>query len=173
MKALNNSSVGVERSVDLNIMIGKKQVRHIFIVADISDTAILGMDFLRKYTCTWNWESNSMIVAGGYVPNNFNTQGKSSKVVACETMVIPARSETMMMGVVNKGQKTCSTGIISGCQQCMFEREVAVASALVQRQDNLVPLRILNPNVSSVTIFKGETVAVIIPVKQIEDFESS
>ena len=65
LKAVNNSSVRVEGSVDLNIVIGKKQVRHTFIVADISDTAILGMDFLRQYKCTWNWESNSLIIVRG------------------------------------------------------------------------------------------------------------
>lgn len=66
-------------------------------VADIDIDAILGYDFLQKYSCTID-AGKGMITIGDTQRETVNGEIDVRKVVVAETVVVPPGSEVMVAG---------------------------------------------------------------------------
>ena len=49
------------------ISIGKMQVEHTFLIADISDSGIIGLDFLKNHSCQIDLRTEDIIIMGNRV----------------------------------------------------------------------------------------------------------
>ena len=130
-----------------------------FVIADgITAEAILGMDFLEANKCVFNIFKGELVAKDkGMIPLQPHSSSERSchKVNLVETTVIPAASE------IEVTAKVCTPNdnhvwIIEGK---MVKVPIRVARALVKLHKNLIPLRIINTNLTPVKLYKGSTLA--------------
>jgi hypothetical protein len=60
MSAINGSHVEIMGRCSLIVEFEGKQITHEYIVADIEDKGVLGMDFLQEYRCSWDWDEEKL-----------------------------------------------------------------------------------------------------------------
>ncbi|GBM51778.1 hypothetical protein AVEN_109823-1 [Araneus ventricosus] len=91
----------IHGKLDAAIECGSRKFQHRIYVADITNTCIIGLDFLQKIHFTVDLEKNEKRTEGEEIPL-FSASAEHSKlcsVLAREKTIIPARSECIIQGV--------------------------------------------------------------------------
>ena len=124
-------------------------------VANISDDAILGLDFLRGHKCQPIWDEECFTVGHYRVP----LQKRPEEPVICrvrlaENIVVPPSSEVFLecQVVSNDCGELPAWGVLQNRGPLANDHSVLVANALVKTRDNRVPVRLLNPSSEAITI---------------------
>ena len=137
------------------IRVGGAEIEHTLLVANISNDAILGLDFLRGHKCQVIWDEECFTVGHYRVP----LQKRPEEPVICrvrlaENIVVPPSSEVFLECQVvsddHAGKCYRTGGAFAN------DHSVLVANALVETRDNRVPVRLLNPSSEAITIRKGK-----------------
>ena len=158
LQLADDTSLHVAGRTTAKIKLGPLNTTQQFLVANIGDEGILGLDFLRGNKCQLDMRTDEM-----KIDNCKILLGKGQPIieigkVACrEDIVIPPRAEYIL-----------PTQISYECDnnECLVEpnpsfeaiRHLKVASCLVNMQSKFAPVRILNPNQEPVELKKGETI---------------
>ena len=145
-------------------------------IVDVELDAILGYDFLQKYNCTINAGDSSLSIGTVQVKNQhdqeiFNVTPSVCRVKITETVVIEAESEAVVPGKLI-GTFEHAVGIIEPKPQFSAKYELMVARSVIQTAKNNVPVRLLNPSSTPVTLNAGTIVAYCEAVDIINDNQS-
>lgn len=143
----------------VNVTVEGHTLSHQFIVADhITAEAILGMDFLEKNKCVLDLCKGRLMMKDlGMVqlqPHSLKNPGTPTKVNLVETITIPATTEVEVMAKLHTEDDT-HTWMVQNASTV----PIMVARALVKPKYGLVPLRIINTNLTPVKVYKDSTVA--------------
>ena len=136
------------------------------VVNDLTEDAILGLDFLQLYNCVIDIQSKKLLfpnqnISIPLLSNNEIRDSKELNAVMIQTTTIQPNSEMEIVTVVN--------GLHSQLNQIFlleemlpnkFTTKIAVARAIVIPSPNTV-VRFINPSNDPVTIYKGTKVAVL------------
>ena len=173
LKAINGSSVRVGGKCHLTVGLQGRKFDQTFIVADIGDEAVLGMDFLRRYRCQWDWEAEKLVLGGVTIPCNSEPdfEKKACEVVTLEDLLVPAMSEKVVAGKVRNAKEAPVLGMVEG--PTAGEGVVLVAHCLVRRHNQLVPVRLMNPSLKDIRLARGQVVAGLHPVQIMENIPES
>ncbi|ESO88336.1 hypothetical protein LOTGIDRAFT_165779 [Lottia gigantea] len=90
-------------SCTVKITFGSFNFKHQFLIAEITQRVILGMDFLSKNSINLLLENKCMSIKGGKLPIYSFQEGQNkecSRVSIAEDTIIPALSETIILGNV-------------------------------------------------------------------------
>ena len=129
--------------VDLETKLGDHIFKHEFLLAKIK--AILGMDFFMKHKIDLLFSKGCIKVKEDFIPC-FTNKGdpKCCRISVGETVEIPPESEKMIKGQVCgmvKYDSVENTGPL-------------IATAVVQHNSNVIPLRVANFSQQPVTVHK-------------------
>ena len=138
----------------------------VVVVNDLTEDAILGLDFLQLYNCVIDIQSQKLLfpnqnISIPLLSNNEIRDSKELNAVMIQTTTIPPNSEMEILTVV--------TGLHSQLNEIFlleemlpnkFTTKIAVARAIVIPSPNTV-VRFINPSNDPVTIYKGTKVAVL------------
>ncbi|GBM39276.1 Transposon Ty3-I Gag-Pol polyprotein [Araneus ventricosus] len=153
--------------MDESIECGSRKFHHIMYVADITDSCILGLDFLQKFNFTVDLEKNEIRTGGEEIPL-FSASGKHSKscsVLAKKRTIIPARSECLIQGIPEvPGQFRYA---VTDFHSQVPQKGVLVAATLVDLERKAIPVRVLNLNNTPKILDKGAVIATCEPVVDI------
>ncbi|GBM96236.1 Retrovirus-related Pol polyprotein from transposon 297 [Araneus ventricosus] len=153
--------------MDASIECGSRKFHHIIYVADITDSCILGLDFLQKFNFTVDLEKNEIRTGGEEIPlfSASVQHSKSCSVLAKKRTIIPARSECLIQGVPEvPGQfRYAVTDFPSQASQ----KGVLVAATLVDLEMEAIPVRVLNLNNKPKILDKGDVIVTCEPVVDI------
>ena len=151
----------VQRYATINLSIAGKTFNHDFIIANqITTDAILGLDFLESHNCILNMAEGMLSINGHAVvlkPHKSPavTAAGCVKVTVTKTITIPASSEMEIAAHVNSTVK--GVWLVEGDKSNL--QSVCVARALVTNHNEMVPLRVVNTNLTPVTLLKDSRVA--------------
>ena len=138
-------------------------LQHEVWVADIELEGILGYDFLYKYNCNLDVGRGEMTIQEKAVKCE-RTRAMCCRVVADETVVIPARGEFLLpVRIVGKHDKGLA---ILEPTTTFTERheDMMVAKALIDTRKEHVPVRVLNLSDQPARLYKGTNIAECEPV---------
>ena len=153
--------IKVQGSATINLSIAGKTFNHDFIIANqITTDAILGLDFLESHNCILNMAEGMLSINGHAVVLNPHksptlTAAGCVKVTVVKTITIPASSEMEIAAHVNSTVK--SVWLVEGDKSNL--QSVCVARALVTNHNEIVPLRVVNTNLTPVTLHEDSRVA--------------
>ena len=151
----NGLSLAVEGVVVLPITIGFQPSNQQFYVADIETDVLLGLDFLDSRTCSLNIADQVLSCNDVQVPL-YNTRVEPSlhRITILETLTIPAQSESIVPGCLPASADMVpgSIGLIEMVPEFSEKHELIVAAS-VNRISPVVPLRLMNPSESSITVY--------------------
>jgi hypothetical protein len=169
MTAINGSHVELKGTCEIGVQLGDEVLEQEFVIADIGDEAVLGVDFLEEYQCQWNWQDQTLEVNQRSVKCCLpQSSYLTSRVVAEQTTWVPPRSEVVLTGCVVGIKRAPKTGLVVGQRKFMQRRGMAVAGVLAERRGHQLPVRVMNPAEEARIISKGENVALYYPVEVME-----
>ena len=64
---MNGQEVSVAGQVELELHVGDEKLSHLFVVADIVDTILLGFDFLKRFRCSLDFDCMQLQVGHSVV----------------------------------------------------------------------------------------------------------
>ena len=131
----------------------------VVIAACLSTEAILGLDFLEKIGATIDLVNNKIILADqgrSLMLQNRSSSGEtethSPKVCVAETIQIPPTGEMKIMATV-KGQVSDGSWLLEGVKKDRLP--IAVETALLERRNRRVPVRLINPRNEAIVVYKN------------------
>ena len=143
-------------TVKITFWLGNRCHEHEFLIADLDNHILLGLDFLEAKQCHIDFR-NARIQSGDEWISCCTSEGAPlvAKVQAKRETTIPANSEQILMARLNRlwtQGHACveSTGCVPGLM-------VATSLHLPQGQD--VPIRLMNPTDKAITVKSGQVVA--------------
>ena len=170
LSAINGSGVSVLGSCELEIRLRSHHFRHEFVVADVGEEAILGVDFLRRYKCHWDWEEEQLHVGNMSISCGVSPELEKATcpIEVTEDREIPAGSEVILLGRIRHPEGAPILGMVEGKRRWGMEKGLLVAHTLVRRRKDVIPLRVMNPGERVKKIRKGEGIAQFQPVEILE-----
>ena len=155
----------------LQLEIGKRSYENEFLLTDIKDNGILGMDFLTKYKC-------DLMLSKGYILLNKERipciTGQSDKQNICcristqENIIIPPKSEMIISGKIIDGIQMDASGIVEQNKSFVDKSGVLVTKAVIDLNNGVIPIRMININTEPYKIHKNTVLAMFETVDNIE-----
>lgn len=157
----------VHGKIDTKVKCGSKTFQHRVYVADITDTCILGLDFLQKNDFTVDLEKNEIRTKGEEIPLLSSAANKSEPcpVIARQKIIIPARSEYLARGVL--ASPANYRYAVTDFSNSTSPAGILIAASLVDLQRSTIPIRILNVTDRAKVIERGTELASCVPVVDI------
>ncbi|KAL5489380.1 hypothetical protein EMCRGX_G018469 [Ephydatia muelleri] len=137
--AANGKGLQLDGQVVLNIHVGGLHVDQLFLVArDLTQECLLGADFLCANGCAIDFDARSMS-AGGELVATLMVDGKMCR--------------------------NSNVGILEPQPNFMERHGLAVAHSVAINRDGAIPVQMLNPGNSSITLHKGEKLGRFVPLE--------
>ncbi|MCG8032936.1 MAG: DDE-type integrase/transposase/recombinase, partial [Candidatus Thiodiazotropha taylori] len=169
MVAANGEEVSTTGFGDFTFSFNGRQFSLPVIVANVNAEAVLGLDFMQKFSFSLNAKECTLNTADLTI--NCFMKGKMGcyRIAAAETVSIPSNNEILVPGsIVGKGIHLEKTGIIEPYEQLM-ERKNILSGRVLTKANEKVPVRLMNPTNSPVVIRKGTIIGTFEPVDDIKE----
>ena len=141
---------------------GDHTFEHEILLAEIKDTAILGMDFLSSHGIDVLFSKSCLKVKGKTIPC-FTRKGdiKCSRISVVETVEIPPESEMIIKGKAVGPISYDSVGIVESTEHFVEQTGIFIARAVVQQNSICIPLRVANFSTEPVVVHRHTIAATI------------
>ena len=142
--------------VTCEIVIGKAAVLHNFIVADIVDEVIIGVDFLANQGIKIDMKNRIMSYRNMEVPLMFGYDNKYNvrRVITTESQQIPPTSEAVIWAEIDGDYGSNKWWIVEATKESTPNLLIGKTLAMT-RQDKRVPVRVLNECKLPIKLSKG------------------
>ena len=153
---------------------GGLQTTGVIMVAPIHNTkGIVGLDILNSLGALLDLGNGQLIGQGHTVVMQRKNAAGICRVVLTEDVVVPSRSELIMLcrvtPVEKGGEEVPRVGALEGAGDLSMETGVVVARAIVNPQQSTTPVRVLNLRDRPVKLVKGDAIALLHPVSEVTD----
>ena len=159
----------MEGIVWLRVKLGQTQRDVKFLVAHVTDQAILGMPALCEMECTLNFGKRLLECQGLEIPC-FSVEGEmvSCRVAVWETVNIPPRTEFLIKAHVKTGEAPRCLCVVDQ-DSCFLERSgLVLAKGLVDPMQTAFALQVCNPLDEVMVLHKGMLIGTLTPVEIVE-----
>ncbi|XP_049306293.1 retrovirus-related Pol polyprotein from transposon 17.6 isoform X1 [Bactrocera dorsalis] len=140
------------------VMIGTLEVNHTFIVAEITDEIIMGVDFMIDHGVTLDLHKQMLFCQNMEMPINtgYVTNVESKRVIVDDNQSIPPKSEAIVSAKVNGGGGTEELWIV---EPTKIDTPILVGRTLVKtREDATIPVRVVNEFNTPISLKKGAVI---------------
>lgn len=167
--------------LEVPLCIQDLEVNWTCVVAETNDDLILGMDFIRRHSCTVATKGEGYLeLLGQKIPfvNKVTQHKRCCSVKVAETVEIPAKSEMVFPGRMNprrldsKKNAAQQTGIIMPTNQFQEREQLTLAGTLADSDQGCVTLRVINFTDEVKTLYAGTTAGIWQPVEVLETYPS-
>ena len=145
---------------------------HQFLVMEIMEEAILGIDFLAIHEAECDWSRGVLRLKGKEVEacRQYSLgDGRKRRLTLAENLVLPPNSHTVTRVVVHHHSPgdTPDWAMSISAPKLAIKKGVVIGRAVVDGHAKLVPVPILNPYPESVTLSAATTVGWLEPVEYV------
>lgn len=138
----------------VKVSIGKWTTTHSFVIGDVSQSVILGVDFLELHGARLDFKRGLLSIGEeslGLCEKGIVTR-ESCDAICSDNFVVPPRHEVLITAKVGSSN-------LEGLDVCFepkgAELEVCLAHVIAQVRDGLIPLRLMNVGPEEVTLYEG------------------
>lgn len=164
LRSATGDSIGVVGEMDLNFKLGKKHLRHTFVVAEnISRSVILGRDCLKAHNIKLDFGSNHLILSDEIV-NLESDEYITSLVRVANKKVLKPQTSTLIWGKCKrqKEMKQQGTYCISGIDSGFISQEPGLMitnSVIKMKKNKKFPVLVCNSTNKTIRLRRGNVVA--------------
>ena len=165
----------VEGNLMLNVVLGREHFELEFVVANITDEAILGMPALCKMGCVLDFEKNQLICKGARI-QCFDQKRNPfvGKVVVCRTTRVPPRCEYFVSSRLNKAEEVSVGDFYVDPADSLLEKSgIVLAKSVIRPSEKCFVVRVCNPLEEEIVLYEGLTVGFLVPVEVLDNDENS
>ena len=159
--------------VTLPFKIGDTEYIHCFVVAELEDPVMLGMDFLRAHGGIVFTEQDLLVLGGQYFKCQRESKLASTfKVTLEETVVVPPLSEMLLPGRI-EGRPNYTSAIIEPNPKWMNKEQLLMGKMVVDPSGGTVPVRVVNLQDRPNTLYGNSIIATCEPVSSVVEPQNS
>ena len=141
-----------------------------FLIAkDLTQECLLGADFLCANGCAIDFDARSISAGGEVVILQFNQlRPLVCDAVIMESITIPANCEFQLVATLmvdGKMYRNGKAGVLEPQPNFMEYHGLAVVHSVAINRDGAIPVQMLNPGNSSITLHKGEKLGRFVPIE--------
>lgn len=157
----------------VNLALGKVRTKHTIYVANIVNSGILGIDFLKGHGGILDLHNGYLQFGSEYVKLLHEDQlamTKCCKVTLAETVTIPPGSEMILPGKIHVPCPDMKEGVIEVSTKFQ-EKDLGllVAHTFVKVKTNAkVPVPVMNSQQEPVTVYEGTGLGLLHPSEEVE-----
>ena len=158
LRTATGEEAAVAGKVFCEVMIGTLEVNHTFIVAEITDEIIMGVDFMIDHGVTLDLNKQMLFCQNMEMPINtgYVTNVESKRVIVDDNQSIPPKSEAIVWAKVNGGGGTEELWIV---EPTKIDTPILVGRTLVKtREDATIPVRVVNEFNTPISLKKGAVI---------------
>ena len=172
IRAVSGETVPVRGQVALEIELEGQFYVHQFIVIDVKEDIILGMDFLVKHQVDIDWRRGVLTLRGEEVrrARKYSLGDKKvRRVTTKKEIIVPAGTQCRIEARIEKkaGRTLPDWGMVTMTGKLAESHGVIVGRSLVDPRNVEIPLLIMNPGKEEVILAKNTTVAIMSPVLEV------
>ena len=169
VKTVSGDLAKVRGSLVVEIQLGSKYYAHQFVVIDVAEDLILGLDFIQKYDLNWDKSLGTLLLWGEEVRavRRYSTgDGRARRLGLMETTVIPAFTQVVVNTKVQNGVKgqLPEWGMVSATGALAGSHGVMAGRALVDPTRDYIPVPVINPGGMEVVLQRNLDIALLLPV---------
>ncbi|UYV84144.1 K02A2.6-like, partial [Cordylochernes scorpioides] len=156
--------------VVLKFQIGNNLFSHLGYLADIKDDCLIGLDVLRKFGFSIDFQENVLKIAGEEIPlvcSRSSATNKVLKVILKSDVKIPPRSECILEGRLTASLGVPQLLIVEENGQEFDQKGLLLARTLCKSDQSNIPIRVINLLDSAKTLGKGTEIAIAEPVTNV------
>ena len=162
LTAADGKEISVEGIGYVPLDVGGRVLTVRVVVADMETALVLGMDFISRHRCTWDWDAGTLKLG------DLTAGLKHTRVLSQHDLRIPACSEYVTAGKLTAVIPLASSAMIIGSGALCRDPGVVVANTLVDPRVGTVPVRILNPQGQAVQLPRGTTLGTLTEAEVVE-----
>lgn len=172
LRTATGQEAQVRGTFEAIITIGLSSFSHVFLVADIMDEIILGLDFMIRNNFTINLKEKSLKFLNTEIPlrvgeNNSTYLPTAQKLVVTRQTKIPPNSENVIWVKTSQAVNN-ELLVVAESYSSSSLSDISIKGTLLRiGKDNLFPVAILNTSNSMKIIKKGTIVAQCSEVKAV------
>ncbi|UYV75558.1 K02A2.6-like [Cordylochernes scorpioides] len=160
----------VRGTVMLKFQIGNNLFSHLGYLADIKDDCLIGLDVLRKFGFSIDFQENVLKVAGkeiSLVGSRSSATKKVLKVILKSNVKIPPRSKCILEGRLTTSLGVTQLLILEINGQEFGQKGLLLARTLCKSDQSNIPIRVVNLLDSAKTLGKETEIALAEPVTNV------
>lgn len=161
LRTVTGEEAPVAGEAKIRLSLGRLNLWHKVLVADIEDQFILGMDLIRQHGFAFDNELNILRFGNEEFVLSTN-DAYPVKVRAAETVIIPGSMEMIIKGKLENNPRS----YVGFVEQKEISGKCLVAKTLV-KTDCDIPIRIANISNTGEKIKKGDIIATFEPIRHI------
>ncbi|CAC5425832.1 unnamed protein product [Mytilus coruscus] len=157
--------------VKLNIQIGKCSYDHEFLLAEIKDNGILGMDFLTKNKCDLMLSKGYMMLYKERIPcfsDYGDTENTCCRISLNDNVIIPPESKMMVSGKTIDVIPMNLSGIVEPDKNFIEKTGILIAKAADNLNNGLIPMRLINVSEKPYKLYENTVIANFEVIDKIE-----
>ena len=172
VRTVSGEQATVRGQVALEVKLGGQFYVHQFVVMDISEDIILGMDFLLKHQVDIDWRRGILSLRGEEVQSYHRYSlgnGRVRRIVVARDTTVPANSQRVVDGSLcgrSRGELP-DWGIVSTAGKLLGSKGVMVGRTLIDPRRKLLPILVLNPGDTEVELNKNTCLGVLSPALEV------
>ena len=104
MYGIGGAEMNITGQIEVPVHVGEEMLFHNFLIAEISEEAIMGFDFMKKHKVEWTWADQTLQICQSKIPCEMDPESTPRRVAMISTrtsMIIPPRREVIIAGIVH------------------------------------------------------------------------
>jgi hypothetical protein len=169
IRTVSGSLASVRGRLVLEVELAGQYYVHQFMVMDIEEDIILGIDFVHKYDVDCDWRRGVLRLKGSEVLacRRYTVgDGLCRRLVTIRKTVVPAGTQVVVEASVRPEDigGLPDWGLTSPTQKSIETYGVVTGSALVDPRETIIPIPVLNPSDNDVVLPKNAMLGMLTPI---------
>ncbi len=169
LRSATGEKLKIFGQANMEIQLGSKKFATTVKVVSLGEkTAILGLDFMESQDCTINMGKGIIRMEPDLkLKLHRKSVHKCARIQASENVCIPPHHEMIITGKINQKHRQFhdSVGAVEPTSSLTHAKGLFVAKALVNTEQNIVPVKLANFTDKQIQLDKGYTIAMLHPVQ--------
>ena len=163
LTSASQQEISVLGEATVKFTINGRTFKEDFIVSDVVNEMILGMQFIRNHKCQWRFDESLLIVDGMHVPMMANPAGKVRRIYVREDTEIPANMMALVPVKMTLHSLTDSNNAWCIETRHFIDGKTFSARSLLPDNDQFAAVSFLNIGDKNVKLYGGTRVGFATP----------
>ena len=177
----NGEEVPAAGCLLVKVNLAEEKYLHQFLIVDVAEDLILGLDFLARYNVDCDWRRGVLRLRGREVQAccQYSTgDGKVRRLATVGKIVLPANTHSMIQVRVKDRNRKCpgdapDWGLTAPARKPAVKHGIVTGRALVDGSAQQVIIPVLNPTDTTVVLPRNTDLAFMAPVRYVEPVDQN
>ncbi|XP_072384636.1 uncharacterized protein [Diabrotica undecimpunctata] len=167
LETASGHTIPIHGGITATIQIGNTLIKHIFLVADIKDDCVLGMDIMQNKFII-DLQNKILLIENEEIVLNLKESVPQVRVIVSEDTEIPQNSESTILARLSQKSEGLHFGVVESDE--LVSDGILIARCLIN-VDEIIPVRFANLSKKPFKLKKEQQIPFCKPIEKISKCE--